>query len=264
MWTPLPTHEPLRFQLQSYEAHPFSSFAEYTETRVDQPLMTGAEEEDEGPQPVAVLPSAEEEPAMPEALKHPVRAPYPHLSERMNDDAVCAPPFPMWGTHDPYRIQVRCSTPPRVLFTKGRRVCLVRAHRFLPDPVCPSTSISTLCASVQEHHGTFGSTQRASSDGLWAVQPSEFAFVDRLRWEPQGCNALLALGDTALLSASWLPRREDFLVETPLVPALLRGPVPADLMPHDVGFEQHPHVHRPPAEFATAESIAAQFYGAPH
>ena len=119
MWTPLPTHEPLRYLLQPYEAHPFSSFAEYVEPRTDQPLMAGAEEEEEDLTPVDVLPAVEEQPRMPEEFTRPVRSPYPHLSERMNDDRVMAPPFPMWGMQDPYRIQVRipyafcCALPPR-------------------------------------------------------------------------------------------------------------------------------------------------------
>lgn len=123
MWTPLPTHEPLRFLLQPYEAHPFSAFAEYVELRTDQPLMTGAEEEEEELTPVDVLPAVEEQPRMPEEFTRPVRAPYPHLSERMNDDRVMAPPFPMWGMQDPYRIQVRL---PRLVAALHRVGALLR------------------------------------------------------------------------------------------------------------------------------------------
>mmetsp|Transcript_9584 Transcript_9584/g.18058 ORF Transcript_9584/g.18058 Transcript_9584/m.18058 type:complete len:1002 (+) Transcript_9584:336-3341(+) len=47
VWLPMPLKVPLRYKLQSYTEMPFSPFPVYPETRQHQPLMQGAEEEEE-------------------------------------------------------------------------------------------------------------------------------------------------------------------------------------------------------------------------
>ena len=98
--------------------------------------------------------------------------------------------------------------------------------------------------------------------GFWRAykQPAQFAFVDTMRHEAEGANSLHALGNTELMSSLWLPRRENWLMERPYLPALLKGAAKADLMPQDSGFEAQPHVKPPARQLPTEESIKAMFF----
>jgi hypothetical protein len=96
--------------------------------------------------------------------------------------------------------------------------------------------------------------------GARVQQPAQFAFVDTIRHEGEGSNSLHALGNSELMSSLWLPRRENWLMERPYVPALLKGPAKADLMPQDSGFEAQPHVKRAVRELPTEQSIKAMYF----